>query len=89
MEKVGLLNLRWIPHYHHVAITIFVICQLLCLVHDGYLWLEEPIHITANLVHQISQLPTKGNDPANIVGTSSEVGLAEAMKVKYKLEKWK
>lgn len=25
VEKAGLLNLRWIPHYHRVAITIFVI----------------------------------------------------------------
>lgn len=37
METAGLLNLRWIPHYHHVAITISVIRQLLCLIHDGYL----------------------------------------------------
>jgi len=25
VAKAGLLNLRWTPHYHHVAITIFVI----------------------------------------------------------------
>jgi len=37
VEKAILLNLRWIPHYHHVAITIFMIQQLLCLVHDVYL----------------------------------------------------
>jgi len=89
VAKVGLLNLRWIPYYHRAAITIFVIRQLICLVHDGYLWLEEPIPITADLVHQISQLPTKGNDPTDITRTSSDVGLAEAMKVKYKLEKQK
>jgi len=42
-----------------------------------------------DLIHRIYQLPTKGNDPVTIVGTSSDVGLAEAMKAKYKLEKWK
>jgi len=25
VEKAGLLNLRWIPHYHRTTITIFVI----------------------------------------------------------------
>jgi len=25
VEKVGLIHLRWIPHYHCMAITIFVI----------------------------------------------------------------
>jgi len=39
VEMVGLLNLLWVPHFHHVPINIFIIKQLLCLVHDGYLWL--------------------------------------------------
>lgn len=39
VEKAGLLNLRWIPHYHCTTLTICVIRQLLCLVHDGILWL--------------------------------------------------
>lgn len=87
VEKARLLHLRWIPHYHHAPITIFVIRQLLCLVHDGYLWLEELIPITANLIHRISQLPVKGNNPATIAGKSNDLALAEAMKAKYKLEK--
>ena len=66
MEKVGLLNLRWIPHYHHAAITIFVNQQLLCLVQDGYLWLEEPIPNIANLVRRIIHFIVKRNDPINI-----------------------
>lgn len=89
MEKARLLHIRWIPHYHHVPITIFVIKQLLCLVHDGYLWLEEPIPIIANLFHQISRLPIKGNNLAAMVGKSSNLALIEAMKPKYKLEKRK
>lgn len=51
VEKVGILNLRWLPHYHHMTITTFVIWQLLCLVHDGFMWFEEPILITTELIH--------------------------------------
>lgn len=89
MEKVGLLHLLWIPHFHDKPITVFVIRQFLCLVHNGYLWLEEPIPITAKLIHRISQLPYKGNDPAKIAGKSRDLVLTEAMKKKYKLEKKK
>ena len=89
MEKARLLHLQWIPHYHRVPITIFVIRNLLCLVPDGYLWLEEPIPIMANLIHPISWLPIKGNNFVAIEGKSSDLALTEAMKVKYKLEKRK
>lgn len=51
--------------------------------------MEEPILITANLVHRITHLLVKGNDPTDIAGTRSDVGLAETMKAKYKLEKGK
>lgn len=54
VEKAELLHLLWIPHFHCAPITIFVIRQLLCLVHNGYLWLEEPIPITVEIIHKIS-----------------------------------
>lgn len=25
VERVGLLHLQWIPHYHHTSVTVFVI----------------------------------------------------------------
>ena len=43
----------------------------------------------ADLVHRIPQFPTEGNDPTALIGMSSDVGLAEAMKAKYKMEKQK
>ena len=89
VEDAGILNLLWVPHFHCAPIAIFVIKQPLYLVHDGYLWLEESIPITANLIHQISQLPIKGNDPTAIAGKSSDLALVEAMKAKSKLEKRK
>jgi len=72
-----------------MPITIFVIRQLLCLGHDGYLWLEEPIPITAELIHMISWLPCKGRDPKEIASKSSDLALAKAMKTKYRLVKKK
>jgi len=89
VEKARLLHLLWIPHFHSAPITIFVIKQLLCLVHDGYLWLEEPIPITVDLIHRISRLPCKGKYPVEIFGKSRDLALAEAMKNTYKLEKKK
>ena len=89
VEKARFLHLLWIPHFHRVPITIFVIRQLLCLVHDEYLWLEEPIPIMADLIHRISWLPYKGKDPVTIVEKCSDLALVEAMKEKYKLEKKK
>ncbi len=77
------------PHYHHLTINLIIIKQLLCLVHDGYLWLEELIPITTNLIHQISRLPIKGNNPAAIAGKGGDLALTEVMKAKYKLEKRK
>lgn len=87
VEEVGLLHLLWIPHYHRAPITIFVIRQLLYLMHDGYLWLEESIPITTELIHRISRLPYIGRDPAKVARKSGDLALAETMKKKYKLEK--
>ena len=89
VEKVGLLHLLWIPHFHCTPITSFNIRQLLCLVHDGYLWLEEPIPIMADLIHRISRLPCKWKDPVAIAGKSRGLAFAEAMKKKFKMEKKK
>ena len=87
MEEVGLPHLLSIPHFHQAPGMIFVIRKLLCLVHNGYLWLEEPIPITAELIHRISRLPCTRRDPVEIVGTSGDLVIAEVMKKKYKLEK--
>lgn len=84
-----MLHLWWIPHYHHTSITIFVIWKIKCLIHYGYLWLEELIPITVDLIHQIYWLPTKGNNTTAIAGESSDLGITDTMKAKYKLKKMK
>lgn len=87
MEEVRLLHLLSIPHFHRAPITIFVIKKFIFLVHDGYLWLEEPIPIMVKLILQISQLPYTGRDPTKTASTSEDLAIAEAMKKKYKLKK--
>lgn len=67
VENVRLLNLLWVPHFHHTPIAIFVIRQLLFLMHDQYLCLEEPIPIMVYLIHRISRLPYKGKDLVTIL----------------------
>jgi len=39
------------------------------------------------LIYWISQLPYEGRDPTEIVGTSGDLTIVEAMKKKYKFEK--
>jgi len=51
------------------------------------LWLEEPIPITEESIHRISNLPCTGRDTAEIAGQNRDLALAKAMKNKYKLEK--
>jgi len=90
VEKAGLLNVIWVSHYHCSQVTIFFIGLLLCLVHDGFLWLEEPIPITDHLIQKITWLPCKGEDPTNISeGKSDDLAITKAMKKKFKLEKKK
>lgn len=54
VDKAGFLNLLWLPHYNRTSVTVLVIKKLRCLVHDGCLWLEEPIPIMDRLIHKIT-----------------------------------
>jgi len=88
VNKVGLLNLLWVPHYHHAPINLTVINQLLFLLHDRCLWLSELILIMDMLVHLITLLPHSGLNLAKVFGgKTSECDLAENMKDKFKLVK--
>lgn len=88
VDKEGLLNILWVPHYNRIPITMIMIKQLLCLVHDGCLWLEEPIPITDMLIHKITQLLHLGLNPAMAFGgKTGECDLTEKIKDKFKLVK--
>lgn len=80
MDKAVLLNLLWVPHYNYVPITMVVIKQLLCLVHDGFFWLEEPISVTDMLIHRIMWLPYPGENLVMMFGRKvGEHALAKTM----------
>lgn len=88
VDKAGLLNLLWVSHYNHTPIIVLVIKQLLCLVHNGCLWLEEPIPITNRLILRITWMPYTRENLAMMFGEKGgEHALAEAMKDKLKLMK--
>lgn len=69
-------------------ITLIVIKQLLCLVHNGCLWLGEPIPITDILIHRITLLLHLRLNPAMAFGRkTSECDLTEWMKDKFNISK--
>jgi len=88
VEQLGLLNLLWVPHDHRTPINMICVHQLLTLVHNGCLWLGQPIPITDMLIHKITQRPYKGVNPAKeFGGKTGEKYLAEKMKKDYGLLK--
>jgi len=67
---------------------MIMIKQLLCLVHDGCLWLDDLIPITDMLIHRITLLSQVGENPTmEFGGKIGECELAKAMKDKFKFTK--
>ncbi|MCY6524974.1 hypothetical protein, partial [Actinobacillus pleuropneumoniae] len=67
--------------------TMFV-HQLLALVHDGCLWLGEPIPIAYMLIRRITKLPYKGADLAKeFAGKSKEKEIMDKMTSEFGLIK--
>lgn len=88
VEKARLFHMIYVPHFHRLIINIMFVRQLLTLVHDGCLWLSEPIPITDMLIHRITKLPYKGANLANkFKGKSKEKELVDKMKNKFGLIK--
>lgn len=57
-------------------------------MHDGCLWLDEPIPITNMFIHRITKLPYKGVDPAKeFGGKNGEKELTDKMKMEFGLIK--
>ena len=77
-----------VSHYNRTSVTVLVIKKLICLVHDGCLWLEEPIPITKKLIHKITWLHYIGENLAMIFGEKGgDQALVEIMKEMFKLVK--
>ena len=57
---------------------------MLAVTHGGDIWLDKPVPIPVDLIAQITELPTRGMDPALILDDKSkEKALAEEKKKKY------
>jgi len=77
-EKSWLLKPLLVPHYHCTPM----------IVHDGCLWLGEPIPIMNMLIHIMTQQPYKGANPAKeFGGKTREKELTDKMKKEYELLK--
>jgi len=88
VENSRLLNLLWVPHYHHTNINTTYVQQLLTLVHNVCLWFVVPIPVTDILIHKITHLPHEGLNPAKeFREKAGERDLAEKMKNKFELVK--
>lgn len=71
IEHTRSFNMLCVPHFSHKIINTFCVCQLMALVHEGYLWLGWPIPIDNIMVHIITVLPYQGMNPIDaFVGKS-------------------
>jgi len=88
VEQDVLLHILCVPHFHRSIINIVCLLKFLVLVHDGCLWLGEPIPIIDMLIHKITNFPYKWMDPAKeFGGKSKEKEIADKIKTKFQLVK--
>jgi len=87
VDKAGLLYLLSIPYILWSPITMLVIKQLPCLVHEDILWVGKLVCITAGVVHRVLHLPYDGRDPLEIIDKGNDVAMIEQLKKKYQLAK--
>lgn len=88
VEQARLLHMLCVPHFHETIINIACVCQLLMLVHDGFLWLGETIFIIHMLIHRITKFPYKGADATKEFGGKiKEKELLDRMKTQFGLVK--
>jgi len=88
VEQAELLNMLLVPHYHRSAFNTVCVHQLLVLVHDGCLWLGQPIPITDMFIDKITNFPHKGANLAKeFGGKMGEKELDDKMKKEYGIVK--
>ena len=60
----GLLNLLLIPHFGRSSERNAIVKVILSCVHDGYLWLDQPIDLNVDVIHRIIGLNKVGTNPS-------------------------
>ena len=59
----GLKNMLFMPHFGHTIQASTYVKQLLGCCHRGYLWMDQPYLVNAELIERIRGLPTEGKYP--------------------------
>ena len=67
LEKAGLHGLINMPHFGQPTKVNACVKQLLACFHGGYLWLDELVVVTVELISEITGLPKDGPDPSQYI----------------------
>ena len=83
-ELLGLINM---PHFGRPTEVNACVKQLLACFHGRYLWLDESVVVTMELISAITRLPKDGPDPSQYIrGKDNDKKLAMTLKKRYALE---
>ena len=87
LEHFGLLSLLFMPYFGWSTEVNNYVKQLLVIFHGGFLWLDKPYSISANLMLAITRLPRAGADPLSVLVKENDPSHIAKFKDKYDLVK--
>jgi hypothetical protein len=61
-----------LPHFGRSQYVTTSIKKLLAVTHGGGIWMDKPVHITIDLIAQITRLPIWCMDPVLIMDEKSK-----------------
>ena len=64
MDKGGLIGLINMSHFGYLAEANACVKQLLACFNSGYLWLDDSVLVTMELILAITRLPKHGPGPS-------------------------
>ena len=88
LAPLGLLNLLRIPNFGQSPELNAVVKVLLSYVHNGYLWLDQPIDLNVDVIHRMTGLSKVGADPStHFVGKNLDMKQAAKLTEEFNLSK--
>ena len=86
LEILRLLGLINMLHFGRLVEANTCMKKLLACFHGGYLWLDQPVPVTIELISWISRLPKEGSDPSqNFQGKDNDKRPETKLKKRYNL----
>ena len=64
LTKSGILGLIHIPHFGRLTQANACAKKLLACLHGGYMWLDQLVQVTIELISQIMMFPKEGLNPS-------------------------